>query len=78
MLLKHGPTKRVDFTEGDGLHSCSLESETESADAGEEVKYPHLPFRLISQKTQQKKNATAKIEASARIELSLIGSPCGP
>jgi hypothetical protein len=37
VLAEHGAAVGVDFAEGDGSHPGSLEPETESADAGEEV-----------------------------------------
>jgi hypothetical protein len=36
----------VDFAEGDCPHSSSFESKAESADAGKEVKNPHLSTRV--------------------------------
>jgi hypothetical protein len=36
----------IDLAEGDGSHAGSLQAEAKSADAAEEVKYPHLPYFL--------------------------------
>jgi hypothetical protein len=41
VLSEHGATELVSLAEGDGAHSCSFESEAETADAAEEVEDIH-------------------------------------
>lgn len=43
VLCEHPSAEGIDLAEGDGSHSCALKAETESADAGKEVKDVH-PF----------------------------------
>jgi hypothetical protein len=43
VLAEDGSAELVSLAEGDCSHPGSLKSETESSDAGKEVKYPHRP-----------------------------------
>jgi hypothetical protein len=45
MLGEDSAAEGIDFAEGDGSHSGSFKPEAESADAGKEVKHPHLRSR---------------------------------
>ena len=49
MLLEDSSAEWLDFTEGDGSHPGSFESEIESTDAGEKVEDIHVPAYLTAE-----------------------------
>lgn len=53
----------VDFAEGDGSHSSSLEAEGEPTDAGEEVKNPHdSPLRRWERLTSDREGSGVDLD----------------